>query len=121
MADPKPRFRWYQFSLRTLLGIVTFVAVLCLLGIYTHWVFATLVGSVVLLGGTAGWIVGKSRRGFAVGIMYGFIFLFCMPVLLGLIDWSGSHSFRRFPEQWYFAACVLGTLIGGIVGGLRVR
>jgi hypothetical protein len=113
-------FRWYQFSLRTLLGLTTLVAILCSISIYTDWVFAVLIGSVVLVGGTAGWIVGRSRLGFAVGVIYATCLLLVFPVLLALVDMSGS-AFRRFPGEWYFAACEMGTLVGGVVGGLRAR
>jgi hypothetical protein len=120
MTDPECRFRWYQFSLRTLLGMTTFVAVLCSIGLYTHWILSALIGMVAVVGGIAGWIVGRSHLGFAVGTIYGALFLLGSFVLLFLVDFSGS-PFRRFPGELYFAACVMGTLVGGVVGGLRSR
>ena len=120
MTDPECKFRWYQFSLRTLLAMTTFVAVLCSIGFYAHWIISALVGAVVMVGGIPGWIVGRSRLGFAVGVVYGAFFLFCSFFLVVFFDLFVSHP-RRFPGELYFAAFVIATLVGGVVGGLEAR
>ena len=92
MTDPECKFRWYQFSLRTLLAMTTFVAVLCSIGFYAHWIISALIGAVVMVGGIPGWIVGRSRLGFALGVVYGALF-FCFV-----------HSFSSF-----FSTCLFRT------------
>jgi len=59
---------WYQFSLRSLLLLTLFVAVLCSIGVCTHyWLVSVAAAAIFLLGGTMGRIVAGSRVGFWQG------------------------------------------------------
>jgi len=116
MPSPNPNQPWYQFSLRSLLLLTLFVAVLCSLGVYTHWIFSVVIGSAVLIGGIAGWTVARTRIGFVQGVVFGIEFLLGAAILcivLDILPWEASW-------RWGVA---LGTvvLIGGILGGLTVR
>ena len=54
MATPEPTHRWYQYSLRLLLLLFVVVALLCSLGVCTHWLVSAVLGSAMLIGGIAG-------------------------------------------------------------------
>jgi hypothetical protein len=118
MATSKPKLPWYQFSLRSLLLLTVFVAVLCSLGVCTHWFFSALV-AMLTLGGIEGRIVAGTRLGFVQGVVFGIQFLLGAVLLCVLL---------RFPlplpwEASWQLGVVLGiaVLIGGVVGGFTVR
>lgn len=92
MTDPESKLRWYQFSLRSLLGLTAFVAVLCSIGLCIHWILSALISIVAAVGGIAGWIVGRLCLGFAAGIVYGACFL---VGTVNVIVWFGD-SFEHF-------------------------
>jgi hypothetical protein len=60
ITAPTPKLRWFQFSLRTLLVFVTLCAILCSLGVCTHWVVSATFGVAIVSGGIAGRIVSKA-------------------------------------------------------------
>ena len=111
-----PRF---QFSLRSLLIFTLFVAVLCSLGVYTHWIVSVVVG----IGGFAGRITAKEAFGFIQGGIYGSAFAFVALILAGLL-----FRFALFLGMgdvvsiaMAIAVVIGGTIFGGIYGGLNVR
>ncbi len=55
-AHAQKQLPWYQFSLRSLLLLTLFVAVLCSIGVCTHWVVSVVIG-MLALGGIVGKIV----------------------------------------------------------------
>lgn len=120
MPPSNPNPPWYQFSIRSLLLLTTFVAVLCSLGLCTHWIFSVVIGSAVLIGGIAGWIVARTRVGFVQGVVFGIQFVLIAAIMgvisLPLFSWEASSA------MWV-SYVLLGTasLIGGILGGLSVR
>jgi hypothetical protein len=115
MPTPKPKQPWYQFSLRSLLLLTVFVAVLCFIGVCTNWLFSALAAMTVLIGGTAGRIVAGTRLGFVQGVLFGIQFaLSCLFLPFPfLLNWES-------PWPW---GVVLGiaVLIGGVLGGYSVR
>ena len=74
----EPKLFWYQFGLRSLLLLTLFVAVLCLIGVCTHWLISVAIGMIVVVGGFAGRIVAgihaaaiqhiPAKRGLCVGL-----------------------------------------------------
>jgi len=50
----------YQFGIRSLVLLTTFIAILCSLGVYTHWVASVVVAVDVLLAVIAGRFVAKT-------------------------------------------------------------
>jgi len=110
-----PNLPWYQFSLRSLLLLTIFVAVLCSIGLYTHWLVSAVVGWTVMIGGIAGRIVAGTRLGFAQGVVFGIQFLL----------WSGVAClfipFFREPPWRMGVTLGIAVLIGGILGGFTVR
>ena len=122
MTDPKPDLQWFQFSLRSLLLLVLFVAVLCSIGVCTHWLVSVAI-VLLALGGVAGSIVAGTRRsgnGFLLGALCGIHFCF----------WTGIVSFfRLFSAPFRLDArsllgvvlAIVAVLVGGVLGGLLVR
>ena len=96
MAAPTPKPSpppWYQFSLRSLLLLTFFVAVLCSLGVYTHWLVSAVVAMTVVIGGIAGRIVAGTRLGFVRGAVYAIAWL--LIVFIGFPQlWQASASWR---------------------------
>ncbi len=120
MATPEPP--WYQFSLRSLLLLTAFVAVLCSLGVCTDWSIA----AVVAVGGVAGGIITRTRSGLLHGIMYGVGFSGMAAAACVLLWFFELLNVPRLWVPWQSAgaikiAAVIGSLIGGILGGLSVR
>jgi hypothetical protein len=113
---------WYQFSLRSLLLFVLFVAVLCSIGVCTHWLVSAFIAMTVTVGGSAGWIVARTRSGFVQGVVIAVQF-FLIVILVSVFIW---FPFRFFPsnfEDIWRSGVVLGivVLIGGLLGGFTVR
>jgi len=106
---------WYQFSLRSLLLLTLFVAVLCSLGVCTHWIFSV----VIAIGGIAGRIVAGTMR-FVEGTL-----VFVLLILLLSFGISCVSQLRGTPltvkweiwqEHW---GLVIAPIVGGVFGGLR--
>ena len=117
MPTPKPP--WYQFSLRSLLLFSTFIAVLCSIGVCTHWLISLLIGLTVVVGGGTGRIVAGTRLGFVRGAVFGIEFFLIGSFVCVL----PAYAFRQLPQTpWLVgAAILLAVLIGGILGGFTVR
>ena len=118
---PAPKPPWYQFSLRSLLLLTLFVAVLCSLGVCTHWLVSAAIAMTVVIGGIAGRIVAGTRLGFVQGVVFGIQFLFwaglaCIFLVLQcpfLLPWE---------SRWLWGVVLgIAVLIGGVVGGFTVR
>ena len=114
LANPPP---WYQFSLRSLLLFTLFVAILCSIGVCTHWVVAVAI-TTLMLGGILGRIVAGTWLGFVAGVLHGILFSLAALVIfvylpIRSLPWLGDWA----------AGGLLGiaVLIGGILGGLSVR
>ncbi|MGA2258197.1 MAG: hypothetical protein ABSG53_26315 [Thermoguttaceae bacterium] len=115
MSTPEPELRWYQFSLRSLLLVTLFMAVLCSLGVWANWSVAV----VIAVGGIAGGIVARSLLGFARGIVTGGLF----SIVSGIAGLLWRTSFRSIDEiiATMQIAAIVGSLIGGILGGYTAR
>ena len=115
---PTPQLRRYQFSLRSLSLFVVFFAVVCSIGVRTHWV----VSAVIAGGGIAGGIVRNSWLGFVQGIVCGLIGsmvgLFCAALLLDIFTPPVYSSPPLHITAAMNLGAVIGSLIGGILGGL---
>ena len=115
MAASKSNQPWYQFSLRSLLLFTLFVAVLCSIGVCTHWLVSAVVGWTVMIGGFAGRIVARTRLGFVQGVVFAIQFLL----------WAGvACIFLPFLREtpWRMGVTLgIAVLIGGMVGGFTVR
>jgi Trk-type K+ transport system membrane component len=99
----------YQFSLRSLLLFTLFIAVLCSIGVCTHWI----VSAVIAVGGTTGGIVAGKWFGAAMGAFFGsacsvaaanYAALLCFFVPLRLLPMM-------------VIGAIVGALVGGILGG----
>ena len=72
MTAPEPEPPCYQFSLRSLLLFVAFVATLCSVGICTKWGVSAVIAASLLIGGVSGGLVAGRRSGFVAGAVYAF-------------------------------------------------
>ncbi len=125
MATSKPKLPWYQFSLRSLLLLTLFVAMLCSLGVCTHWLVSAAVAMTVVIGGIAGRIVAGTRLGFVQGIIFGIQFLFWAGlacVFLALLFWDAPWFPLVWNAPWLLGVpLAIAVLVGGVLGGLSVR
>lgn len=119
----KPTYRWYQFSLRSLLLLCVFVAVLCSVGVCVHWAIPAAVASVVTIGGVAGGVVARTRSGLVQGVVVAVQF----SLIVFLIGLFALPAIRRgAPAPWgspWLAVVAMGfaSLLGGCLGGDSVR
>ena len=116
MTDPK--LPWYQFSLRFLLLLPIFVAVLGWIGVRRGWS----ISAVVAVGGVAGGLVARKWSGLVLGVFSGIGYASLAVVVCGFF----CFAFGMLPPsdtfwQWTIAAAIVGALIGGIFGGLTAR
>ena len=125
MSTPEPELRWYQFSLRSLLLFTVFVAVLCSIGVRSHWS----IPAIIAVGGITGGIVARSWLGLVLGIVsggmgavmmaaicvVGWRLLFGVPFLMWI-----SSSLDGVVDGINLAG-IIGSLLGGVVGGYIVR
>ena len=114
MSAPRPS-PWYQFSLRSLMLSVLFVALLCSLGVCTRWFVSVAYGLTVTIGGIAGRIVGRTPSGFVQGAVVGTEFSLIAVVVCIFLPFLWDAPWRL--------GTVLGiaALIGGVLGGFSVR
>jgi hypothetical protein len=103
---------WYQFTLRSLLLFTLFVAVLCTIGVRTHWLISAGIALPVVVGRIAGRIVAGTQLGFGAGVLYGSAFLVGAVVILPFLCETASG---------FFVTVGIAALFGGVVGGLSVR
>ena len=116
-AMPTPKLPWYQFSLRSLLLLTVFVAVLCSIGVCTHWLGPIAIGMLALAGIT-GRIVAGTRLGFVLGVMFGMPF-FLIQVVANV---SLSPLPLRLEPSWQLGvSSAIGAILGGVAGGIMVR
>ena len=122
MTTPTPKVPWYQFSLRSLLLLTVFVAVLCSIGVCTEWLYSV----VIAIGAILGRSISRKRSGLALGVMaacmcsaiaaatcvFFWMLLFGMPLL-----WVPTRQFIVAVE----VAAIIGSFIGGILGGIGER
>ncbi len=123
MPTPEPKLPWYQFSLRSLFLLTAFVAVLCSLGVCSDWSLAAVIG----VGGTTGGIVTRTWRGIVLGVLAGGVSAF-VTAKVGVIIWERIRPVTMWVPSWpsevingIKIAAVIGSLIGGIAGGLSAR
>ncbi len=110
----------YQFSLRSLLLWTWFVAVVCSIGVRTHWLVSAAIALPVVIGGTAGWIVAGTGEGLVQGIVVGFLFLFVDFLVCGAFLSDIPHVVAATLQR-FAVFHVIAVLIGGILGGLLER
>ncbi len=120
MPTPKPKPPRYQFSLRSLLLLTLVIAVLCSIGVCTHWLVSAVIALPVAIGGIAGWIVAGTGEGFVMGIVVGILFLLgdfviCCAFL------SAIPQVVEVRWQLFAAFHLIALLMGGILGGLLER
>jgi len=123
--SPSP---WYQFSLRSLLLLTLFVAVLCSYGVSVHWVLSAVIGTILLIGGVTGGNIARSQLGFWLGMLLGLlcsmiaafacVLVGSIPRFLPLFPCPPLLFWQSTPMT---AAVIAGSLIGGICGGLLAR
>src|SRR5208282_3004254 len=104
---------WYQFSLWSLLLWTLFVAVLCSIGVCTHW-FVSAVIAVIAAGGIVGRIVAGTRLGFATGVVYGTLF-----AVNGTARCADLHLPQFSAKRRLNSRAVLGRLAGRRIRGDR--
>ena len=123
MNAPDPKLPWYQFSLRSLLLLTVFVALLCSIGIRTDWRVSAVI-AVIAAGGITGRIVPRTWLGFVFGIVAGGV---CAAVaaIASTLVWIDVFGMPFLPNRYYDVTMIIagfiGSLIGGIVGGRYAR
>ena len=122
MSTSEPALTWYQFSLRSLLLLTLWVAVLCSLGVCTYWLYS----AVIAIDAIVGRGISRRRSGLVLGVMvacicsavaaatcvFFWMLLFGMPLL-----WVPTRQFFVAVE----IAAIIGSLIGGVLGGRAER
>ena len=114
--SPEPKLPWYQFSLRSLLLLPLVVAVLCSIGVCSDWSVA----AIIAVGGVSGRIVAKSWVGLIIGVLAGNV----GACLAGILVCTFARSLIPFSPTWLFllrTAMIIGSLIGGVLGGYKAR
>lgn len=116
MGTSEPKLPWYQFSLWSLLLLTVFAAVLCSIGICTDWSVA----AIIAVGGVSGKIVARSWVGLIVGVLVGnlgacFAGVLACPFSVSSISSSPTSLFNLK------IAMIIGSLIGGVLGGSKAR
>ena len=116
MSIAKPELPWFQFSLRSLLILTLFVAVLCSIGVCTDWSVAVIIAA----GAVSGRIVARRSVGLIVGILAGNVGACLAGGLVAIFSGSSISS----SPAWLFRmkiAMIIGSLIGGLLGGSKAR
>jgi hypothetical protein len=116
-SKPDEKSPWYQFSVRSLLLLTVFAAVLCTIGVHMHWLLSAFLATIVLVGGIAGRIVAGINRGFVwgvVGAVYSFLFsLFVALLLIAVFPEVIFRASERFCSAFYETAMLGGSVFGG--------
>src|SRR5271165_1621674 len=112
---------WYQFSLRSLLLLTLFVAVLCSIGVCTYWIVSAAVAIAIAIGGIAGKIAAGTRLGFVLGVILVIQFLFWAGIVCAFLVWQFPFLLPWESRGLLSVLLVIAALIGGIVGGYAVR
>jgi hypothetical protein len=111
MSGPKPKLPWYQFSLRSMLVVTAYVAIVCSIRFYS----GTLT-TIVIIGGLAGIIVAGRPLGFVAGAIGG-----SLSYLIAAVFPIITQPWKLDLVWWVWATIWIDVLIGGILGGLTVR
>ena len=120
-----PRRRWYQYSLRSLFLAGLFVAVLCSLGVCTHWLLSVAV-AVMMVGGVVGRRVAGRRLGFVWGAINGSLLsIIAVGIFMAALGSPSWRYWTRFGfailEATVVTTAVIGALVGGYLGGFVAR
>ena len=117
---------WYQFSLRSLLLLTVYVAVLCSIGVGVNW-FIPVIGLLALISGIAARAVSGTTFGFVHGAVCGPLVGLSFVTILGCggVPVLFVLGVSRMPS-WLIHAVVevsmlVGVILGGIMGGLMAR
>jgi len=120
MATSEPDQPRYQIRVRSLFFWTIFVAVVCSIGVRTHWLVSAAIALPVVIGGITGWIVAGTGEGFVQGVVVGFLFLLgdflVCCAFLSAVPHVAAVTLQRFAVLHVSA-----VLIGGILGGLLER
>ncbi len=95
------------------------IAVLCLIGVYSHWLFSAYLAAALLTGGVTGRIVVGTALGFVQGAVFGIQFFFLTAVALVLLVHLLLSPWDR--GLWMMVVCGIAVLVGGVLGGLNAR
>ena len=115
---PTPKLPWYQFSIRFLLLLTVFVAILCSIGVRRGWS----ISAVVAVGGVTGGIVARKWSGLVLGVFSGIAYASGAVVVCGFCCFAlGTLPPSNLFWQWIIAAAIVGALVGGVFGGLTAR
>lgn len=106
---------WYQFSLRSLLLLTIFVAVLCSLGVCTHWIFS----AVMAIGCIAGRIVAGTMR-FVEGALALVLLILLLSLGISCVSQLRGTTLMVNWEVWQeYWLLVIAAIVGGVLGGFR--
>jgi hypothetical protein len=119
---PTPNQPWYQFSLRSLLLFMLFIAVLCSIGVCTHWLVSVIIG----VGGIVARVVAGREAGFVRGVACGVlatIIVFPVGFATGLwvIDFVRQSGMPKWLDLFALFVPSVSIIAGGVVGGLMAR
>jgi hypothetical protein len=101
--------------------LTLFVAVLCSIGVCTHWAVSVAVAIAVAIGGIAGKIAAGTRFGFVLGVVLVIQFLFWAGIVCAFLVWQFAFLVHWELRGLLSVVLVIAALIGGIVGGYSVR
>ena len=119
-SPAESKLPWYQFSLRSLLILTVFAAVICSIGAHTYWSFAV----ILAIGGVAGGIASRSWLGLMLGVLVGFIGAVVAVIaaaFLGLLIIDVPMQRANVETVRMFATAIIGAVVGGILGGRVAR
>ena len=121
MSVPESELPWYQFSLRSLLLLAVFVAVICSFGSGADWS----VLAVIAVGGVAGRIIAGRWFGLIVGVLSAGVYAVIAAIACAGICFFSFDSPATWAQSWQCIAAkiaaIIGALIGGVLGGFTAR
>ena len=127
MSTPAPKLPWYQFSLRSLLLLTLFVALLCSIRVSTGRGYAAAVVVVnVLISGFAGRTVAGTRLGLVLGCVSGCLCAGISAFTCAFV-WGDTFGMRSLGlPRWECviamnAVATVGSAVGGALGGFVAR
>ncbi len=117
---PESELRPFQFTLRSLLLLAVFVAILCSIGVCTDWIVAV----VLAVGGITGGLVARKLSGLAIGAFFGMACAVGAAAVFGLLALLFLGMFSQWDPRLNMVmaiAAFIGSLVGGAMGGLMAR
>ena len=99
MNFPESERRWHQFSLRSLLLFCTLAAILCSIGVSTHWSVATDLAGSLLIGAVCGGMVRGTRAGIISGAVYGIPGFAFAVVFITVVMFPASGLWRQWTRE----------------------